>query len=1228
MTFAFHISREARERYDVENELFTLTGNAVLLDFAAGRRLAQRMNERDTLGEDSTRTVHAGQLNAMGLLDEILHAVVARYREDVNPAAMAAAAAFVASRVGADALRQTLEAFVDRFPTADAVSSRQSAADYLAGSTLGMPNRDIALEELLMVWLSNANPALRPFERLFDDAPLATPAPYTSVIEALIAYFGTQPPFGPDGQTLIEMLRAPMEAVPDSIAGQLRFVRERWLSVLTQFGDRLIGSLDVLAEEERGLWRRFHPDGGDVAGAEELALRADPAWLTESGWSGDATAYGPDGQGSELERFSVDRDWMPRLVLLAKSSFVWLDQLSKRYGRPISRLDEIPEEELDQLARWGFTGLWLIGLWQRSQASQTIKQLRGNPEAVASAYSLDDYRIADDLGGEEAFERLKARAWQRGIRIASDMVPNHMGVDSRWVIDHPEWFMSLSEPPYPSYRFTGPDLSSDPNIGIQIEDHYFDNTDAAVVFRRWDRGSGESRYVYHGNDGTSMPWNDTAQLDYLRPDVREAVIQTILGVARRSPVIRFDAAMTLAKKHIERLWYPEPGHGGAIPSRSEHALPKAAFEQAMPLEFWREVVDRVAAEVPDTLLLAEAFWLMEGYFVRTLGMHRVYNSAFMHMLRDEQNANYRAVMKNTLEFDPEVLKRYVNFMNNPDEKTAVAQFGKGDKYFGVATLMVTLPGLPMFGHGQVEGFTEKYGMEYRRAYWDEQPDRWLIERHEREIAPLLHRRRLFAEVDDFLLFDFVREDGDVDEDVYAYSNRGGGEASLIVFNNRYGTASGSIRQSAPYSARAGEAREVVQRTLGEGLGLHADAGWFVALHDVRTGLEALHASDAIHRDGLRLDLDGYACRVYLGVREVQDVPGRPWGRLAAELGRRGVPNLDDALRDLLLRPVQEPLRRLLDPDRLAALAGNGADGPTDEPVRARTDRSDGTTATTSDGAAGRIASAGTSAGAAAPDVDSLIPDVAALLTAARDLLSVDRPSDVSAPSLATAVAAAVRAAPWAIVRPQTTRQASPAIARSVDAAAATAGPPADAAAVTAAPPAAADRTLAASWRLFDGMRALVDGDGDGAVVGHWIEDWRLGPVVADAFRAAGLPEADAWRAVEAVKALLTLPAWDLNDRLSERVERILAAWRADESAVRFLQVTVHRDVRWFNKEAFASLASWAAVVDAVRQPTGKPEDRADTVEALVEAAAGSGYRVDALVAPATAQRGNAGSPSA
>ena len=302
------------------------------------------------------------------------------------------------------------------------------------------------------------------------------------------------------------------------------------------------------------------------------------------------------------------------------------------------------------------------------------------------------------------------------------MVPNHMGIDSDWVVEHPERFVSSPYPPFESYSFTGGDLSSDDRVVIQLEDHYWDSSDAAVVFKRIDKASGEERYIYHGNDGTSFPWNDTAQLDYVNAEVREAVIGQILEVARRFRVIRFDAAMVLARRHIQRLWYPQPGHEAGIPSRSAAAIPADELRRLMPQEFWREVVDRVAAEVPDTLLLAEAFWLMEGYFVRTLGMHRVYNSAFMHMLRDEKNAEYQQVIRETVSFDARILGRYVNFMNNPDERSAVDQFGSHDKYFGVATLLATLPGLPMFGHGQFEGYSEQYGMEFRRAQRDEWPD--------------------------------------------------------------------------------------------------------------------------------------------------------------------------------------------------------------------------------------------------------------------------------------------------------------------------------------------------------------------------------------------------------------------------------------------------------------------------------------------------------------------------
>ncbi len=49
------------------------------------------------------------------------------------------------------------------------------------------------------------------------------------------------------------------------------------------------------------------------------------------------------------------------------------------------------------LHAWGFTGLWLIGLWERSDASREIKQRCGNPDAVSSAYSLARYQIAERL---------------------------------------------------------------------------------------------------------------------------------------------------------------------------------------------------------------------------------------------------------------------------------------------------------------------------------------------------------------------------------------------------------------------------------------------------------------------------------------------------------------------------------------------------------------------------------------------------------------------------------------------------------------------------------------------------------------------------------------------------------------------------------------------------------------------------------------------------------------
>jgi glycosidase len=885
-SYEFHISRLSREKYSVDDMFFGLSGNVIFANFHATRLFASKMNQKRDVINFPERLVRAGQINAMGLIDEILHMVVQLYRQQINPSVMDEALVWLTGKVGTEALDNTLLHFVQEFPPMAVYRQGLSPQDYLNKATNGVPNRQIALEELLMLWLANANPAFSPFQELFDDSTLEIETIYEKLPSLFHTFFDTQPTFGPDHQNLIDMLRSPAINAPHSLTAQLEFIRQRWGPLLGKFLFRLLSSLDLIKEEEKAVFMG----------------------------PGPSHVYEFAGMEIEPERYSPDKDWMPSLVLIAKNAYVWLDQLSKTYQRSIQHLDQIPDEELDKLSHWGFTGLWLIGLWERSSASKRIKQLRGNPEAVASAYSLYDYRIADDLGGEEAFRILQQRAWSRGIRMASDMVPNHMGIDSRWVIEHPDWFISQDYSPFPSYTYNGPNLSWDERVGIYVEDHYFNNSDAAVVFKRVDFLSGQEKYIYHGNDGTSMPWNDTAQLNYLKPEVREAVIQTILHVARKFPIIRFDAAMTLAKKHYQRLWFPDPGTGGAIPSRSEQGLTREQFNAAIPVEFWREVVDRVAQEVPDTLLLAEAFWLMEGYFVRTLGMHRVYNSAFMNMLRDEKNAEYRLVIKNTLEFDPEILKRYVNFMNNPDERTAVEQFGKDDKYFGICTMMATLPGLPMFGHGQVEGFTEKYGMEYRRAYWDEQIDGHLLDRHQRQIFPLLKKRYLFSQVQDFLLYDFYSLDGYVNEDVFAYSNKMGTENGLVVYHNKFATAKGWIRTSAAYSMKTSIGEPVlIQKQLGEGLGLSNEKDKFCIFIDPINGLEYIRNNRELHEKGLFIELEAYKCQVFMNFHEIQDNEWHQYANLAAYLNGRGVPSIDEAMKELFLQPIHQAFRELVNP---------------------------------------------------------------------------------------------------------------------------------------------------------------------------------------------------------------------------------------------------------------------------------------------------------------------------
>ena len=71
----------------------------------------------------------------------------------------------------------------------------------------------------------------------------------------------------------------------------------------------------------------------------------------------------------------MERD--PYRALFQINTRVRLTELSRSLGRRAT-LDDIPDSELDHLARMGFDWVWFLSVWQTGLAGQRIS--RSNPE--------------------------------------------------------------------------------------------------------------------------------------------------------------------------------------------------------------------------------------------------------------------------------------------------------------------------------------------------------------------------------------------------------------------------------------------------------------------------------------------------------------------------------------------------------------------------------------------------------------------------------------------------------------------------------------------------------------------------------------------------------------------------------------------------------------------------------------------------------------------------------
>lgn len=228
----FHISRLAREKYRFDEELFSYDGNVIFANFHAVRRFVQKLNDQRDLANYPEQAAKAGQVNAMGLIDEIFHHIFHLYREQKNPDVLHELLLYLEQQFTPEGIDTFLKEFVEEYPPLDVYKDNIDADSYLASKTLGISHREFVLEELIMLWLSEANPALDNYRDLFAETNLVRDLRYPKFIHEVEAFFQQQPAFGPANDSLIRMLRTPAIEVPDSITGQLQYIQEHWSTLL------------------------------------------------------------------------------------------------------------------------------------------------------------------------------------------------------------------------------------------------------------------------------------------------------------------------------------------------------------------------------------------------------------------------------------------------------------------------------------------------------------------------------------------------------------------------------------------------------------------------------------------------------------------------------------------------------------------------------------------------------------------------------------------------------------------------------------------------------------------------------------------------------------------------------------------------------------------------------------------------------------------------------------
>jgi glycosidase len=372
---------------------------------------------------------------------------------------------------------------------------------------------------------------------------------------------------------------------------------------------------------------------------------------------------------------------LPKQPLIYEiNTWVWLAELSRKHKSPVT-LSNVPNEEWDAIASFGFDAVWLMGVWQRSPAGKKLarnltplleeyrKALPDfTPEDIpGSPYCIRDYSVDESLGGPEGLYQARKAAADCGLGLILDFVPNHVAMDHEWVLERPEFIIPG------------------------------DAADLIRAPREFFQSGG--RVFACGRDPNYPPWQDVAQLNAFHPGLREAAIGTLLGIAAQCDGVRCDMSILLINRIFQKTWGSRAGR------EPQH-------------EYWVQVIGDVRKRYPDFAFIAEAYWDLERE-LQQQGFDYCYDKRLYDRLIHESADTIRLHLSG----DPAYPHKLVRFIENHDEPRAAAAFGP-EKARAAAVIVAALPGARLFYDGQFEGRKVQLPVQLGRQP-EEYPDREL-----------------------------------------------------------------------------------------------------------------------------------------------------------------------------------------------------------------------------------------------------------------------------------------------------------------------------------------------------------------------------------------------------------------------------------------------------------------------------------------------------------------------